>query len=276
VTAQLRVAQLDSYPIKGCAAVHLTSAQVTPAGIAHDRTFLIVNEDGVFRTQRRHPQLALITPDLSPDGARLSLRHRDLGTIVVDVDTTGPRRPVDLHGRPFSGIDQGTTTAEWLSEAVGERCRLVRVPPEHRRTTGGHTPGTSGYADSSAVHMLSLATLGLLNERLRQNGEPAVPIDRFRPNIVIEGGAAHVEDLVRRATIGDCELGYAKLALRCVVTTVDQESARKRGPEPLRTLAGYRRTQGGVALGAKFAVVRPGKLSVGDAVTVHEWGESEL
>lgn len=87
----------------------------------------------------------------------------------------------------------------------------------------------------------------------------------------------HIEDRARRINAGDAELGYAKLAIRCVVTTVDQESGTKAGPEPLRTLVRYRRTaEGGVAFGAKFSVLRLGKLSVGDEVIVSSWGASEL
>jgi uncharacterized protein YcbX len=87
----------------------------------------------------------------------------------------------------------------------------------------------------------------------------------------------HAEDRAHRITIGDTELGYAKLATRCSVTMIDQSSGTKAGPEPLRALAGYRRAaQGGVAFGAKFAVLRPGKVSVGDEVVVGRWGESEL
>ncbi|MFK4543050.1 uncharacterized protein YcbX [Streptomyces tendae] len=274
---QPRVARLAYYPVKGCAAVRPTTAVITPAGITHDRAFLVVDEHGVYRTQRRHPQLALITPEVSRDGARLSLHHPELPTLSFTVSRDGPRRAVDLFGRPFRGIDQGPVVGRWLSRAVGEASRLVRVPPDHRRVTDGHTPGTSGYADSSAVHLLSTASLALLDEKLRSAGKPAVPMERFRPNIVVDGWEhPHTEDLLRRVTIGDCELGYAKLALRCVVTTVDQRSGRKVGPEPLRTLAGYRRTGGGVAFGAKFAVVRSGKLSVGDPVEVTGWGVSEM
>ncbi|MFC8081469.1 MOSC domain-containing protein [Streptomyces sp. NPDC057340] len=272
-----RVAELAYYPVKGCAAVRPGTAVITPAGIAHDRAFLVVDENGVYRTQRRHPRLALITPEISRDGSRMSLHHPELPTLSFTVVRDGPRRCVDLFGNAFEGIDQGPVVGQWVSRALGEAGRLVRVPPDHRRATDGQTPGTSGYADSSAVHLLSRATLALLDEKLRSAGEPAVPMERFRPNIVVDGWEhPHTEDLLRRVTLGDCELGYAKLALRCVVTTVDQRSARKVGPEPLRTLAGYRRTGGGLAFGAKFAVVRPGTVSVGDPVEVTRWGVSEL
>lgn len=86
----------------------------------------------------------------------------------------------------------------------------------------------------------------------------------------------HAEDRIRRMTIGAADLGYTKLAVRCAVTLVDQEAGARGGPEPLRTLAGYRRAPGGgVVFGAKFSVVRAGKLSVGDEVVVQEWGDAE-
>ena len=103
-------------------------------------------------------------------------------------------------------------------------------------------------------------------------------MSRFRPNIVVGGwDEPHREDRARRITVGHAELGFAKLAIRCVVTTVDQEAGAKEGPEPLRTLAGYRHAAlGGVTFGVKFSVVAPGTLSVGDEVIVSSWRESEL
>ncbi|MFJ1843359.1 MOSC domain-containing protein [Streptomyces sp. NPDC088146] len=273
-----RIAALSYYPIKGCAGVSADVAMLTPAGLAHDRSFMVTGADGVFRSQRRHPQLALIRPEIGAGGARLTLRGPGLGRLAIDVDTSGTRRDVELFGAPYKGIDQGDEAAGWLSEFLGSPARLIRVPPEHNRVTDGRTPGTSGYADSCAVHILSRSTLELLNERMAERGGAPLPMDRFRPNIVIEGwDEPHVEDRARHITMGQAELGYAKLAIRCVVTMVDQSVGAKAGPEPLRTLAGYRRAaEGGIAFGTKFAVLRPGKLSVGDQVIVGSWGEPEL
>ncbi|MEU6017016.1 MOSC N-terminal beta barrel domain-containing protein [Streptomyces sp. NPDC047515] len=273
-----RIAALSYYPIKGCAGISVDDATLTPAGLAHDRSFMVTGADGVFRSQRRHPQLALIRPEISADGGRLTLRGPGLGRLIIDVDISGARRDVELFGTPHKGIDQGDEAAGWLSEFLGAPARLVRVPPEHDRVTDGRTPGTSGYADSCAIHLLSRSSLDLLNERMAERGSAPPPMDRFRPNIVIEGwDEPHVEDRARHITMGDAELGYAKPAIRCVVTVVDQTVGAKAGPEPLRTLAGYRRAaEGGVAFGTKFAVLRPGKLSVGDRAIVGSWGEPEL
>jgi uncharacterized protein YcbX len=269
------VAELISYPVKGCAGVSLDEAVLTDAGLAHDRGFMVVDPDGKFRSQRRDPLLAVVQPAVSADGERLTLRAPGVDDLCLEVDLDSARRDVTLFGDRYQGIDQGRAAAQWLSSLLGAPSRLVRVPPEHARVTDGQTPGTSGYADSSAVHAISSATLRELHRRLP--GVP-VPMSRFRPNIVIDGWQEpHLEDRVRRVTIGNIQLAYAKLAIRCAVTLVDQRSGARAGPEPLRTLATYRRAAGGgVAFGTKFSVLRQGKLAVGDEVAVQSWAESEL
>ncbi|MFF7788430.1 MOSC N-terminal beta barrel domain-containing protein [Streptomyces sp. NPDC007991] len=285
-----RVVELSYYPVKGCAGTSATEALLTPAGLAHDRSFMVVSEEGVYRTQRRDPRLAVIRPAVTADGERLTLSAPGTEDLHLWVDTTGTRRKIDLFGTAYQGIDQGDTAAGWLSEVLRTPSRLVRVPPEHDRVTDGLTPGTSGYADSCALHIVSRSTLDLLNRKVSERGASPLPMNRFRPNIVVDGVDAldggddldgwdepHTEDRVRHLRIGDAELGYAKLAIRCAVTLVEQQSGTRAGPEPLRTLAGYRRAaEGGVAFGAKFAVLRPGRVSVGDDVVVTSWGESEL
>jgi uncharacterized protein YcbX len=272
------IVDLTSYPIKGCAGTSMRDAPLTPAGLAHDRSFLVIDEHGVFRSQRTHPQLARILPEVSEEGDLLTLRTRGAEPLRVAVDLDRARRNVEMFKAPYKGIDQGDDVAEWLSEALGAKSRLVRLPPEHGRVTDGQTPGTSGFADSSAVHLVSLSSVDYLNERLVDRGVDPLPLNRFRPNIIVSGESeAHGEDRLRRITVGDAELGYAKLAIRCVVTTVDQEAGEKAGLEPLRTLGEYRRaSEGGLAFGVKFAVLRPGKVSIGDEVIVTAWSDSEL
>jgi uncharacterized protein YcbX len=271
------VTDLIIYPVKGCAGISTTETLTTGAGLAHDRTFMVVGENGLFRSQRRDPRLAAIEPAITAGGERLTLRAPGAGAVVVDVDRTSPRRDVTLFRTTYKGIDQGPEAAEWLSAVLGAPSRLVRVPPEHDRVTDGLTPGTCGYADSGSVHLLSRATLDELNRRLAQRGVAPTPMSRFRPNIVVDGWAEpHLEDQVRDIGIGNAGFGFAKLAVRCAVTLVDQVSGVRSGPEPLRTLATYRRRpQGGVAFGVKLSVVRHGKLTLGDEVDVRSWSAPE-
>lgn len=282
--------ELTTYPVKGCAGVELTEALMTEAGLAHDRGFMVVDGDGVFRSQRRDPRLAVIRPGIGADGGQLTLGAGGVEDLRIDVDRTSPPVDVEMFGTPYRAVDQGEAAARWLTHVLGAPSRLVRVPPDHTRATDGLTPGTCGFADSGAVHLISRASLTGLNARITEGGGAALPMSRFRPNIVIdddratEAGAGtgdasvpHHEDGFRRLTLGDTELGFTKLAIRCAVTLVDQPTGVRVGPEPLRTLALYRRaTVGGVAFGTKYAVLRPGKLALGDLVDVTEWDEPRL
>ncbi|WPB88817.1 MOSC domain-containing protein [Streptomyces malaysiensis] len=267
------VVELTSYPVKGCAGVPMSETLLTEAGLRHDRSFMVIGEDGACRTQRRDPRLAVIRPAIDTDGERLTLSAPGEGEVAIDVDATSARREVKVFDNPYLGIDQGEDVARWLSRTLGAPSRLVRVPPEHHRVTEGWIPGTCGYADSGAVHLVSRASLDGLNQRIAEAGGVALPMSRFRPGIVLGGwDEPHREDRVRRIAIGGVELGFAKHTARCAVPTVDQRRGVKAGPEPLRTLAGYRRGPGGATLfGCQFSVTRTGKLAVGDEVSVIEW-----
>ncbi|HLU59210.1 MAG TPA: MOSC N-terminal beta barrel domain-containing protein [Pseudonocardia sp.] len=270
-----RVVSLHTYPIKGCAGVASTSAFLTPAGLAHDRTFMVVDEEGVFRSQREDPLLATIRPEVLDDGRALALAAPGAGEVRVEVDLDGPRRPVEMLGNPYKGIDQGDAVAAWLTGVLGRPSRLVRVPPEHDRTTDGETPGRAGFADSGALLLTSQASWAELDRRIGERRAEPVAMERFRPNVVVDGWSEpHVEDRVRELTIGGADLAFAKLAIRCAVTLVDQRTGRRAGPEPLRTLADYRRISTlGVAFGAKFSVLRTGWLAVGDELVVRRWAD---
>ncbi|WP_436774492.1 MOSC domain-containing protein [Yinghuangia sp. YIM S09857] len=265
------VVELNVYPVKGCAALPVSEAVLTDAGIAHDRTFMVVDARGVLRSQRTDPRLSVVHAGIDAEGRTLALRAEGVGDLRVDVDTESPRVGVEMFGTPYRAIDQGDAVATWLTEALGVPSRLVRVPPEHRRVTPGVVPGTAAFADAGALLVVSRSSLDGLNARIGDGGP--LPMTRFRPNIVVDGWTEpHREDDVRRMLVGNAELAFAKQAGRCVVTTVDQLRGVKTGPEPLRTLATYRRgASGGVLFGAQYSVVRPGKLAIGDPVEVTEW-----
>jgi uncharacterized protein len=256
------VTELICYPVKSCAGISLPASALTPAGLEHDRAFLVIGPDGGFRSQRRDPRLALIHPELTEDG--LCLRANGFDHVMVRVDLTAPRRPVTLFGVGYQGIDQGDEVAAWLTSVLGVPSRLVRVPPEHQRVTDGLVPGTSYYADSCPVHVLSTASLADLNDRIGADGGTPLPMNRFRPNIVLAGWPPYREEQPGLITIGDTEIGYAKPAVRCAITLVDQDTGQRSGKDPIRTLSRYHRDPaGGVVFGAKFAVLRPGRLAVG-------------
>ena len=266
-----RVARLTYYPVKSCAGVDVAAAEVTPAGLAHDRVFQLVAPDGGVLTQRPHPVLVSVRPRVLGDRLALSAPGRD--DLVIPIRLEGPRRPTSTYGWQGDGVRQGAEADEWFSDLLGRPAELVRVAPEHDRVTGGDTPGTAAFADGHALLVTSESSLDGLNERIAAGqGEP-VPMDRFRPNIVIGGWAEpHREDDARELSAGTAKFGYAQQCVRCTVPMTDQQTGAKAGPEPIRTLATYRRgSGGGVVFGVQAAVLRPGQVAVGDEVIVHSW-----
>ncbi|MFL6143393.1 MAG: MOSC domain-containing protein [Labedaea sp.] len=267
------VSALTYYPIKGCAGVSVDRSDVTRTGLTHDRSFLVVHPDGLFLSQRRVPRLAVIRAHVLHQGTKLALAAPGVGDVVLDVRPDGPERPVTVHKWDGVGIDQGDDAAGWISEVLGMSVRLMRAPDGLIREGSGAEPGQIRYSDSTALLVTSLSSLDGLNARLLEKGADPVPMNRFRPNIVVTGWPEpHTEDRVRSMTIGTARIAYGKRDIRCVVTTVDQLAGHRAGPEPLRTLADYRREpDGGVSFGMKAAVLGTGQLFVGDQVVVNEW-----
>ncbi|WP_307164430.1 MOSC domain-containing protein [Streptomyces rishiriensis] len=218
------------YPVKGCAGTELSEAELTSTGLRHDRTYAIADEKGDLRWQWGDPGLALITPE-SAEG---ELTLRAPGREPVRADSA------DVH--------------DWLTDVLGAPSTLVRSPD-----------GNSGR-----LHLVSRASLDALNHRIAERGGTALPMNRFRPNLVVDGwDAPHTEDGAARLTIAGTELAFTEDTIRCAITMVDQRTGRRSGPEPLRTLADYRRADGGgVAFGAYFEVRRAGRVAVGDEVVV--------
>ncbi|MGW7355776.1 MOSC domain-containing protein [Streptomyces sp. NPDC054802] len=288
----MTVRELTYYPVKGCAGTGAESVRVGATGLEHDRMFMVVDAvDGAFRSQRKLPAMAAVRPEVVDGGRALRLSADGVESLVVAVDPEGERRPVSLFGRQVgSAVDQGGDAAEWFSEVLGEKLRLVRVPDGFDRDGWGDTAGKVAFADAHAVLVLSRASLDGLNERIEAAGGKPVPMDRFRPNIVLDGcDRPHDEDLMRRIgfagtaedadagaqTARRVELAHSVRALRCAVPMVDQRTGLRDGPEPVRTLATYRKEpvyDNKVSFGAKAAVVRGGTLSVGDEVLA-EWYE---
>ncbi|GGW31310.1 MOSC domain-containing protein [Streptomyces xantholiticus] len=279
----ITVQTLTYYPVKGCAGTDVESARVGAMGLEHDRTFMVVDTvEGAFRSQRGLPAMAAVRPEVVDGGRALRLSAQGTESLVVAVDPEGEPRPVSLFDKPVGhAADQGEEAAEWFSDVLGEKLRLVRVPDGFDRDGWGETPGKVGFADAHAVLVVSQASLDGLNARIEAAGGKPVPMDRFRANIVLDGCAQpHDEDLMRRLEFagadGPVELAHSVRAMRCAVPLVDQRTGLRAGPEPVRTLATYRREpayDNKVSFGAKAAVVREGTLAVGDAVLA-EWYEN--
>lgn len=265
---------LHLYPVKGCGGVALDAATVVTSGlVAHgvgDREWMVVTPDGRFVTQRELPRLAQVRTAIA--AGRLTLRAPHMRPLGVDV-VAGDVREVVVWRSSVRGIDAGDACARWLSDWLAHDVRLVRFDREMPRLCNPDYAGDSGahtyFADGYPVLVANAASLDDLNARLEARGERALPMDRFRPNIVVGGLAPFAEDHIDTWTLGDVVLRAVKPCTRCQVTTTDQVTAEV-GLEPLRTLGEYRMDArlDGITFGMNAIVVREGALSRGQAVTV--------
>lgn len=260
------LASAHVYPIKSCAGTSVRSAEVTPRGLGHDRSFVLVDPDGKFRSQRDVPRLALARPDLSTvDDGILGVSGPDVAELRVPIVPDGVRRPVRIWGDTVPGVDQGDAAADWFSALAGAPCRLMRLPDDHARMVDERfAVAEVSFADGFPLLLTSTASLADLNARMAC----PLPMDRFRPSLVIAGwDEPWVEDTITRLAIGDALFDLVKPCGRCVVTTTDQATA-ERGREPLRTLATFRRGEFGVHFGQNAVPVGAATVRVGDEVRI--------
>lgn len=262
----MRLASIHVYPVKGTRGIALERADVLRGGLRHDRRFMVIAADGTFLTQRSHPMLALVDVALGADTVRIG------GAVEVpladDAYRRLPRRRVKVWDDEVDAVEVPGDAADFFSDRLGEPCRLVYMPDDVVRPVEapyGERDDRVGFADAYPLLVASLASLADLNERLVARGEAAVPMDRFRPSLVIEGGAAFDEERHARVEVGAMTLRLAKRCARCQVTTVDQRTAAV-GKEPLRTLSSYRTEDNKVYFAMNAIPAGEGRVSVGDRV----------
>jgi hypothetical protein len=231
------------YPVKSCRGTALERAVLTRAGLQHDREWMVVTPAGRFLTQRDTPRLALVTPAIADD--RLVLTAAGMPELTVPLagrltDDSSPSIEVTVFDDKCLARDEGDGAARWFSQFLGREARLVRFDPSRVRATdpawSNGLAGESKFADGYPLLVLSRASLDDLNARL-----PApLPINRFRPNLLLDGCEPYEEDRIDSLQGPGFELRLVKPCTRCSITTTDQATAVVTGDEPLRTLRTYR------------------------------------
>ena len=240
-----RIASLHVYPVKGCRGIDVDRADVAVTGLvtqgAGDREWMVVDGDRRFLTQRELPRLALVTVDVTPDGLRLAAPH--MRPCEVAFDAHRDSRDVVVWRSTVLGADCGDAAADWISDWLARDVRLVRFDRARTRECNREFAGDSGahtmFADGYPILVANAASLAELNARLVARGHAALPMNRFRPNVVIDGAKAFDEDHIDTIAVGDVLLRLVKPCTRCQVTTTDQATARV-GVEPLPTLGEFR------------------------------------
>jgi uncharacterized protein len=266
----LRVSRLWIYPVKSCRAVAVEALALDALGAAGDRRFLVTDLAGRLVTQRSHPQMTQIQPVLTADA--LILRAGNHGEIQVPRnDPFSVRRNVEVwDDRNLQADCCGPEAQDWLSALLGQDVQLVRIGPAYQRRVTQRPADSVSFADAYPLLIISQASLDALNDRLVDRGEEPVPMERFRPNIVVEGAVVpHAEDRWSEITIGSAELSCATPCSRCIMVSTDPWSG-ERSAEPLRTLATYRRgaNKGGEVFFGRNAIntSKSGIIRLGDSV----------
>jgi hypothetical protein len=259
------VAGLHVYPVKSCGGTELERAEVDALGIRDDRRWMIVDERGRFLTQRTVPLLATIRVALGGGRLVLSAPGRDELDLPATRPATTPE-PVTVWRDTVPGLSMGAEATAWLTAFLGGPARLVWMAPETRRPAKRDPAGTDpriSFADAYSFLVISGESLDALNARL----DVPLPMNRFRPNIVLDGAGPFGEDGWRHFRIGPVEFDAAGRCARCATTTTDQETGA-RGVEPLRTLATFRREGTEVMFGQNANHLGTGEICVGMPVEV--------
>lgn len=253
-----RLSALNVYPVKSAGGIGVEQWPLDDFGLHLDRRWAVIDSTGVVLTQREYAGMALVRTAIGEHHLRLEAPGMPLLELPLE-GSGGSRLPVRIWDDTSEAERCAPEADAWWSALLGEWCHLVRMPAGARRKAG---PDRVSFADAFSFLILSEASLAALNARL----EKPVPMNRFRPNVVVAGVDAHAEDAWSAVRIGSVELAVTKPCARCVMTTIDQATAA-RGVEPLRTLAGYRRGPGGgVLFGQNARHLTQGTLSVGEAV----------
>lgn len=266
----LTVSSLHVYPVKSVAGLSLDTVEVRPRGLAGDRRYVIVDEQGKFITARENPALLSISAALHADGVWLTLSASGHAPVTAMPDPSiaaeGWRMPITVWGDSINALPVSGPVNQWLSGLLGQTVILYYMDEEAARPIAGEPGHEVSFADGYPLLVVSEASLADLNAKLGED----LAMARFRPNLVVSGCDAFAEEAWNVMTIGHVTLKITTRCERCVLTTRDPNTGvRHPASEPLRTLATYRRNDAGKAcFGMNAIVLKGGTVSVGEDVAL--------
>lgn len=271
----LQVSRLFIYPVKSLVGIEVASARVTDRGLEYDRRWMLVDDNNRFLSQREFGQMALLKTAITDAGVAIRHAiHPDKQLLIPFVPQTTQTGLFTIWDDTVAGQYVGPQYDKWFSEMLGTPCRLVYMPDSTQREVDKkYSLGNeiTSFSDAYPFLIVGEATLKNLNSKLDEQ----VPMNRFRPNIVFNGGDAHLEDVMAHFTISGIHFYGVKLCARCNVVTIDQDTALQ-GKEPTRTLATYRAINNKIYFGQNLLHRGEGTIRVGDAIQLIETKEDML
>lgn len=265
MSGKLEVQDIFIYPIKSLGGIRVESAEVRERGFRHDRRWMLVTPEGMFVSQRQNHGMALLQVELKADGLLVVLKDDLMTQIFIPFDEcTEENLSVTVWDDQMDAKKVGLAYDQWFSDRLGFEVILVKMnehtyrPVDPRYAVNAETVS---FADGMPYLIIGQSSLDDLNSRL----DIPVKMDRFRPNIVFSGGTPFQEDSMKKMKIGNLSFQVIKPCARCIMTTVDQQTA-KSGQEPLRTLAKYRTKNNKVLFGQNAVALEFGEIKIGDSL----------
>lgn len=260
----LQLSEIWIYPVKSLAGIRLEKSRVTQRGLEYDRRWMLVDEKGVFVTQRKYPQLVLFQPKI--DGGFMQISHKDAtkGSVSFSLSQNNENQPIEVQvwEDSVSAIEVSEQVSSWFSEILGFNVRLVFMPDESLRKVDPDyavaPDDMTSFSDGFPFLIIGQASLDDLNTRLQEK----VRMERFRPNFVFSGGEAYEEEQWKEFRIGNLVFHGVKPCGRCIMTTVDAQKGNFSGKEPLSTLSTYRKKGNKVLFGQNVIAKQQGEVKV--------------
>lgn len=273
--SELRLSEIWVYPIKSLGGIRVTQAYVKEKGLEYDRRWMLVDENGMFMTQRVLPTMALLKLKLENGELRIvdsskSTTH----SISLNPSLSNSEEEVIIWNDTVKAVEVNKETSAWFSEVLEKKCRLVYFPEQNSRAVDKNFSVNHEHvslADGYPFLIIGQSSLDHLNSKL----EVPIPMNRFRPNFVFTGREPHEEDTWRNFTIGINRFVGVKPCARCAIPTINQDTAEK-GIEPSRTLALYRKKDNKILFGQNLVSVDHQSVKEGDLITIQTRSKYEV
>lgn len=270
--SELRLSEIWIYPIKSLGGIRMNQSAVLEKGLPYDRRWMLVDDNGVFMTQRNNPAMALLKLKMDPDNNRngdlkvVHSRQSMVHSISLYPTILGTEERVQIWDDYVMAGEVSEESSAWFSDALEQKCKLVYFPEKNARAVDPRYKVNDEHvslADGYPFLIIGQEALNLLNSKLDQ----PIPMNRFRPNFVFTGGEPNEEDSWRNFTIGKNRFMGVKPCARCAIPTINQDTAEK-GIEPTRTLATYRKKENKIMFGQNVLAIDHQEIKEGDLITI--------